>query len=148
MSLGDAEAVELVKGQLERAIRNFRGSRDYFRRRSLIESVVAAGLSAVTTLLIGLNELYDRSFLVAASLATAGLATLAASWIGWRPSGRMSHANYQALVGLWALRDRIEYETARYGSKLPADAIDGYHRELLDVIAEANVRLAKTVGAG
>ena len=94
-----------------------------------------------------MNELYHQTFLVAASLATAGLATLAASWIGWRPSGCMSHANYQALVGLWALRDRIEYETARYGTSLPPDVIDAYHRQLLDVIADANERLAKTVGA-
>jgi hypothetical protein len=147
MSLGDAEALELLNGQLDRAICNFRGSRDYFRRRSLIERMVAAGLSAVTTLLIGLNELYDHSWLVAGSLATAGLATVAASWIGWRPSGPMSHANYQALVGLWALRDRLEYETARHGSELPPDALDGFHRELLDVIALANERLAKAVGA-
>jgi hypothetical protein len=62
--MGQKEALEHVEKHLGRAINNFRGSRDYYRRRSRLLSIATAVLSAITTLLIGLNELYGKSFLV------------------------------------------------------------------------------------
>jgi hypothetical protein len=70
--MGDAELLQQVEANLKRGIENVRGSRDFYRRGSQIQIVAAAALSAVTTLLIGLNQIYHRQGLVAVSLGTAG----------------------------------------------------------------------------
>jgi hypothetical protein len=109
----------------------------------LLQTISTAALSATTTLLIGLNEVYKRSYLVAASLVTAGLATVAASWGAWLGPRRLWLSNNQALVGLYAIRDQIEYDKAAHGQVLPMDKIDGYYQQVQTIIREANERWDK-----
>lgn len=140
VAMGQTDALELVESQLTRAISNFKASRDFYRRRSMLQTVAAAGLSTVTTLMIGLNELYTESYLVAISLVTAGLATVAASWSGWLAPRRLWLSNNQAVVGLYAIRDQIDYDKAVHGPELPIDKVDRYHRDLQTIIRDANER--------
>lgn len=141
--MGEPDALQLVESHLDRALSNFRGSRDYYRRGSLLQVGATGALSAITTLLIGLNEIYEKSYLVAISLVTAGLATVAASLGSWLGPRRLWLSTNKAVVGLFALRDRIEYDKALYDNDPGLDRINEYHRNLLDVIAQANARWDK-----
>jgi hypothetical protein len=138
--MGQKEALELVEKHLGRAINNFRGSRDYYRRWSRLLSIATAVLSAATTLLIGLNELYGKSFLVALSLFTAGFATVMAGWSGWLGPRRLWLSNNDALVDLYVVRDQIEYDKALHDADLPLDKIESHYQAIQAVIRRANER--------
>ena len=146
--MGQLEALELVEQHLTRGISNFRGSRNYYRRRSLLQTIATATLSAVTTLLIALNELYSRSYLVAISLVTAGLATVTASWSGWLGPRRLWLSNNQALVGLYEVRDQIDYDKALHGDDLTAEQITRYHEHIQTIFRHANDRWDKARAVG
>jgi hypothetical protein len=68
--MGEVELLQTIEEKLQHGIKNVRGSRDHYRRGSQIQTVGLAVLSASTTLLIGLNEIYKQPTLVAFSLAT------------------------------------------------------------------------------
>jgi len=99
--MGEAELLQTIEEKLQHGIENVRGSRDYYRRGSQIQTVSLAALSATTTLLIGLNEIYKQSTLVAFSLATAGLTTVVAAWSSWFAFRKLWVNNTVALTRLW-----------------------------------------------
>jgi len=129
--------LQQIETNLQRGIDNVRGSRDFYRRGSQLQTVAAAGLSATTTLLIGLNEIYHRSGIAAAALAAAGLTTIASAWSSWFASRKLWINNTVALTSLYALRERIEYDKARDGQP-DAVTIVAYRSQLDEIFAELN----------
>src|SRR4029077_644518 len=79
----EVEALKLVEDHLGRGISNVRKSRDYYRRGSQLQIIALAILSATTTLLIALNQIYHRSVLAALSLVAGTLMTVATAWTSW-----------------------------------------------------------------
>ncbi|HEV2451305.1 MAG TPA: SLATT domain-containing protein [Streptosporangiaceae bacterium] len=134
--VGELEALRLVEQHLTRSISSIRRSRSYYRRGSQLQIVALTVLSAATTLLIALDQIYHRSVLAAAALGTGALMTVAASWASWFGFRRLWLANTATLVKLWALRDQIDFDKAYYGVHLTHVLIEGYHRQLQQIIAE------------
>ena len=93
-------------------------------------------LSAATTLLIGLNEIYQRSFLTALALTTAVVVTVVSAWTAWFGFRRPWLASTVTLPRLWALRDQIAYDKARLDDQVPQPLIDEYHERLQSIFAE------------
>jgi hypothetical protein len=100
--------------------------------------VALAVLSATTTLLIALNQIYHRSILAALSLVAGALMTVATAWASWFGFRRLWLANAATLTKLWALRDQIEYDKALYGDHPARALVDEYHRQLQQIFAEHN----------
>jgi hypothetical protein len=127
-----------VEEHLKRGINNIRGSRDYYKRGSQLQTVASAVLSATTTLLIALNQIYHQSVLIALSLVVGALATVTVAWASWFGFHRLWLANTATLTKLWALRDQIEYDKALYGDHLTRDLVQDYHDRLQQIFAEHN----------
>jgi hypothetical protein len=123
----EAAVLRLVEEHLSRGISNIKGSRDFYRRGSQLQTFSLAVLSATTTLLIALNQIYHQSFLAALSLVAGALMTVATAWTSWFGFRRLWMANTATLTRLWALRDQIEYDKALYGEHLTRSLTDGYH---------------------
>ena len=134
----EVEALKLVEDHLGRGISNVRKSRDYYRRGSQLQIIALAILSATTTLLIALNQIYHRSVLAALSLVAGTLMTVATAWTSWFGFRRLWLANTSTLNKLWALRDQIEYDKARHGNQLTLAVVDHYHEQLQQIFAEQN----------
>jgi hypothetical protein len=135
---GEVRALEVVEEHLRRGISNIRGSRNYFRRGSQLQTIASAILSATTTLLIALNQIYHQSILIALSLVAGALTTVAVAWTSWFNFHRRWLADTATLTKLWALRDRIEYDKALHGDRLTRDHVNGYHKRFLEILAEHN----------
>ena len=135
---GEAEALKLVEDHLKRGISNVRKSRNYYRRGSQLQTVALAVLSATTTLLIAINQIYHRAVFATLSLVAGALMTVATAWTSWFGFRRLWLANTSTLNKLWVLRDQIEYDKARHGDQLALTVIDGYHEQLQQIFAEHN----------
>jgi hypothetical protein len=136
---GEAGALKLVEDHLKRGISNVRKSRDYYRRGSQLQTAALAILSATTTLLIAINQVYHRSVFATLSLVAGALMTVATAWTSWFGFRRLWLANTSTLNKLWALRDQIEYDKARHGNHLMAlTVVDGYYEQLQQIFAEHN----------
>lgn len=135
---GEVRALEVVEEHLSRGISNIRGSRNYFRRGSQLQTIAAAILSATTTLLIALNQIYHQSILIALSLVAGALTTVTVAWTSWFNFHRRWLADTATLNKLWALRDQIEYDKALHGDRLTHDHVNGYHKRFLEIFAEHN----------
>jgi hypothetical protein len=136
--MAESELLQQVEANLKRGIDNVRGSRNFYRRGSQVQTVAAALLSAATTLLIGLNQIYHLSALAAVSLVTAGLATIAAAWTSWFAFRKLWINNTIALQSLWSLRDRIDYDKALYDGQISLEAVKGYRDQLDSILASLN----------
>ena len=135
--MGEAELLGTIENKLQHGIENVRGSRDYYRRGSQTQTVGLAVLSATTTLLIGLNEIYKQSILVAFSLATAGLTTVVAAWASWFAFRKLWVNNTVALNRLWELRDRIDYDKAEMGQPTQ-EQLNQYQSRLQQIFNDLN----------
>jgi hypothetical protein len=132
------EAVKAVEEHLERGISKIRRSKNFFRRGSQLQTIASAILSATTTLLIALNQIYHQSILIALSLVAGALTTVAVAWTSWFNFHRRWLADTATLTNLWALRDQIEYDKALQGDRLTRDHVNGYHKKFLEIFAEHN----------
>ena len=147
--MGEMELLQQVEAHLKRGIENVRKSRDYYRRGNQIQTAAAALLSAATTLLIGLNEIYHKQALAALSLMTAGLATIAAAWMSWFAFRRLWINNTIALQSLGALRDRIDYDKALHDGQIPREYVETYRDQLDEIFGTLNtnwLRVRETNG--
>jgi hypothetical protein len=135
--MGEVELLQTIEDKLQHGIKNVRKSRDYYRRGSQIQTASLAALSAATTLLIGLNEIYKQPTLVAFSLATAGLTTVMAAWSSWFAFRKLWVNNTVALTRLWELRDRIDYDKAQMGQP-PQEKLIEYQNRLQQIFNNLN----------
>ncbi|GIF26636.1 hypothetical protein BJ973_001081 [Actinoplanes tereljensis] len=146
--MSESNALQLVERHLSRGIDNIRGSRNYYRRGAQLQTVMLAVLSAATTLLIGLNAIYHNAALVAFSLLTAGLTTVASAWTSWFGFRQLWAANTVTLTRLWGLRDQIDYDKAKSENELPIEIVDKYHERLQEIFADHNQEWKKIRSSG
>jgi hypothetical protein len=138
-----AMGLEYIEGQISKQIDGFRASRTFYRRGSLIQAISAASLGAVTTLLIGLNQIYHQNWLAALSLVSAGLTTVVAAWGSWFGFRKLWVSNQQTLNGLYKLRSQINYDKAVTGA-LQQDKVDSYYQCYQAILDEANTTWGET----
>lgn len=137
------DALSYLEGEISNSISSFRSSRTFYRRGSLVQTVLTASLGALTTLLIGLVQIYPSSWLSAISLGAAGLTTIAAAWGGWFGFRRLWISNQNTLNELYALRTRIEFDKRSSGAALDPEMITAYLDKYQAIMTEANRRWEK-----
>jgi hypothetical protein len=109
---------------------------------SLVQTLSTATLGAVTTLLIGLAQIYRHGWISALSLTTASLATVAAAWTGWYGARDAWITNQTALNRLYALRSRIGFDAARPGVPVGPERIAEYYAEYQQILDDTNATWA------
>jgi hypothetical protein len=133
-----SDGMHYVEQQIEKSLTDFSATKGFFRRGSLYQTVLSASLTALTTFLIALNQIYKEPWLTALSLASAGLATIATAWTGWF-GFRQAWINYQgAQNSLEALRSKIEYDKALYGADPNREKVEGYFEQYQKILLETN----------
>jgi hypothetical protein len=131
-------ALELVEGQVARHIRAFSSAKRFFRRMSLIQTVSTATLGALTTLLIGLAQVYRQDWLNALSLAFSSMATVSAAWTGWYGARDGWVTNQRTLNRLYELRSRITFESTLANRAPDAERASQYYAEYQQILNDAN----------
>jgi hypothetical protein len=139
----------MVLERIEKAVPKFESGRQYYRRGSLLQTLLAATLGALTTFLIGADAIFQQSWLTALSLATAAATTVAGAWNAWFGFKPLWINNQNTVNSLYELRDRINLDQALTGGAPPTDAaVRAYFEEYQKVIDRANaewtrIRLSK-----
>ena len=138
----------MVLERIEKALPKFESGGEYYRRGSLLQTLLAATLGALTTFLIGADALFQQSWLTALSLAAAAATTVAGAWNAWFGFKPLWINNQNTVNGLHALRDRIHLDQALTGGAPPEASVRAYFEEYQKVIDRANaewtrIRLSK-----
>ncbi|MCX5097627.1 SLATT domain-containing protein [Streptomyces sp. NBC_00365] len=136
-SLDSDTALPYVTEELQRQIRAFSSAKRFFRRVSLVQTLSAAALGAATSLLIGLAQIYRHDWVTALSLTTASLTTVAAAWAGWYGAREAWITNQTALNRLYALRSRIDFESAQ-GLVVGPERVAEYFAQFQQILDDTN----------
>jgi hypothetical protein len=142
------DGLAYLEGEIEARVMSFRDSRQFYRRGSLFQTVTTATLGALTTVAVGLNQIWAGKGLTALSLALAGLTTIAAAATGWFSFQRRWVTSQHALNRLYALRSDIHYQRALDSAGLDAPAVDVLRLRYQQILDEANAEWESTRAAG
>jgi hypothetical protein len=132
------EALEFLEGEIEDRITRFSNSAKFYSRGSLIQTVLTALLGAVTTFLIGVNQIDKATWITVLALLAAGGTTISAAWLGWFGFRRLQVGYQVALNVLRELRSAIGYAKAKYDGELPQADIDGYYDRYQQILNTLN----------
>jgi hypothetical protein len=146
MTPGDA--LEYLEGQIEARLASFGSSRGFYRRGSLFQTVATATLGALTTLAVGINQVYKGRGLAAVSLGLAGLTTIAAAAAGWFSFQKRWVTSQRTLNRLHQLRSDIQYQRASDPTSLDQAAVDRHHTRYQEILDEANTEWETARAAG
>ncbi|MFI0514903.1 SLATT domain-containing protein [Streptomyces sp. WSLK1-5] len=135
---GARTALELVEYQIARHIGAFSSAKRFFRRVSLVQTVSTATLGALTTLLIGLAQVYRHDWLTALSLAVSSLATVSAAWTGWYGARDGWVTNQRTLNRLYELRSPITFDSTLADRAPEEDRASQYYAECQRILNDAN----------
>jgi hypothetical protein len=134
------DLVELLENRIESSIAGFKSSRTFYRRGSLIQTVLAATLGAITTFLIAVNQIYNLRWLTVVSLLAAGLTTISAAWGSWFGFHNLWLSNQATLNSLYALRVEILFEKLAHGRNVDVVKARTYFDEYQRILDDANAR--------
>ena len=132
------EALKYLQDEIDARIKNFSGSRDFYRRGSLIQTVITAVLGAVTTFLIAVNQIDKASWITVLALVAAGATTIAAAWSGWFGFRKIWIGYQIALNRLLELRSMIHYDKAAGEGDIPQASVDQYHIRYQGILTDLN----------
>jgi hypothetical protein len=142
------EGLEYLEREIDARISSFGASRRFYRRGSLLQIVATSVLGALTTLAVGLNQIYAGNALAALSLALAALTTVVAAATGWFSFQKRWVTSQRTLNQLYALRSQIHYQRAMDNSVLDKAAVDGFHDRYQRILDEANAEWEAARAAG
>jgi ABC-type nickel/cobalt efflux system permease component RcnA len=131
------DGLSYLENQISNRISDFKSSRTFYRRGSLIQTISAASLAAITTLLVGLNQIYHQNWLAALSLVSAGLTTVVAAWGSWFGFRNLWVSNQRTLNSLYELKSQMDYDKAITGAQ-PQEKVDSYYERYQTILNEAN----------
>jgi hypothetical protein len=136
--MSNKEALAYLEREIDDRIKRFSGSMKFYNRGSLVQTVLTAILGAITTFLIGVNQIYKASWIAVLALLAAGATTIAAAWLGWF-GFRKLWVNYQvALNRLRELLSAIRYAEATHDGNLPQTDIDEYYNRYQAILDDLN----------
>jgi hypothetical protein len=136
--MGVDNGLAYLEGQMADRIGGFRASRKFYRRGSLAQTISAASLAALTTLLVGLNQIYHQNWLAALSLVSAGLTTVVAAWSSWFNFRRLWVNNQQTLNELYKLQSKIQYDKEIAAGTPELSKVNEYYECYQAILDKAN----------
>lgn len=143
--MGDDDGLTYLVEQIEKRIGTFSKSKTFYRRGSMIQTISTASLAAITTLLIGLNQIYHQDRLAALSLVSAGLTTVVAAWGSLFGFRQLWVSNQQTLNNLYELKSRIEYaKKVAAPDAFTREKVDSYYERYQTILNEANRKWGET----
>jgi hypothetical protein len=145
----ESPGLAMVLERIDKALPKFNSGRDYYRRGSLLQTVLTATLGALTTFLIGADAVFQQNWLTALSLATAAATTVAGAWNAWFGFKPLWINNQNTVNSLYELRDRITLDRALAGGAAAGEqAVRAYFEQYQQILHRANaewtrIRLSK-----
>lgn len=126
--MSDEEALKFIKEEINQRISSYQKRTDYYRKGTIWLTMLLAILSAVTTVLIGLGQIYDWQPLSIIALIISASMTVINAWDGLLNYRSRWVSNNEALMKLYELKSDIEYQNSK--KLLPRETSDGFYQNL------------------
>jgi hypothetical protein len=133
-----ADALTYLEGEIDARIARFSRSCTFYKRGSQIQTAATAILGAVTTFLIGVNQIDKASWIAVLALLAAGATTIAAAWLGWFGFRKLWIGYQVALNRLHELRSTIRFAKAAHDGSLTQADIEEYRARYQEILTNLN----------
>jgi hypothetical protein len=137
--MGAMESLSFVERQITAYIADFDSSRKYFRRQHFRITIGAAALSALTTVLIGVNNRFESNLPWLIALISSAVLTIVEAYRHFLRPHEMWTQRGDAWMKLCELRDRIAYDKEKYSELDQAD-VDKYQQRLERIVTDEHER--------
>ena len=125
--MSQAEALKVLEEELAKQIKSFDGSRQFYRRNFFYYTLVTATLSALTTILIGVGQIFGNKWLSILALITSAGITVVAAWDGYLRSRELWIQKTDTWMALENLDSNIRYAKAKFGENLTENQVDEFY---------------------
>jgi uncharacterized protein DUF4231 len=122
------EALNVLEEDLAEQIKSFDSSRQFYRRNFYYYTLVTATLSALTTILIGVGQIFGSKWLSVLALITSAVITIVAAWDGFLRSRELWIQKTDTWMVLENLNSNIKYAKAKFGENLSEEQVDEFYR--------------------
>lgn len=136
--MADQEAVSFIESEIQKRIKSFDDRRKFYRKRTTQFTLFTAGLSAVTTFLIGVSQIYDSTLLSVFALATSAGITVLSAWDGLYNHRRHWVQNNDTLMHLYELDSDVRYKKSLMNSSLSTQEVEQFYKRYSDILRAAN----------
>ncbi len=143
LSVGDNQEepknpLNLLETWIQDRINSFDRRRNFYRSGAYRFTLITAGLSSFTTILIGISQIYDSTNISVISLITSASISFLSAWEGLYGHRQRWIQNNDTLMKLYALDSDIQYQKARSGNKLTIEEIDQFYERYQRILQLAN----------
>jgi hypothetical protein len=132
------ETITLLEDWILDRISSFDRKTKFYRTGAYWFTLTTAGLSSITTILIGIGQTYDYKPISIASLMTSGFISFFSAWEGLYGYRQRWIQNNDALMKFYALDADIQYQKARSGNQLTQEEIDQFYKRYQGILQAAN----------
>ena len=124
----ETESLEYLQAELSQQIGGFNRSRRFFRSTYFYFTLSTAGLSAVTTMLIGASHMVPDPlwWLPLAALVCSAITTVLAAYEGFLRSRDLWVQKTDAWMALQVLNEHVKYAKAKSVTPLAQSQIDDF----------------------
>jgi hypothetical protein len=126
--MSKSEALNVLEEDLAEQIKSFDSSRQFYRRNFYYYTLVTATLSALTTILIGVGQIFGSKWLSVLALITSAVITVVAAWDGFLRSRELWIQKTDTWMVLENLNSNIKYAKAKFGENLSEEQVDEFYR--------------------
>ncbi|NES80985.1 MAG: DUF4231 domain-containing protein [Moorea sp. SIO2B7] len=132
------ETLIFLENKVNQQISDFKARRKFYRKETYRFTLIIAGLSAITTILIGVSQSYDDKIISVIALVTSAMTSFVTAWENLYGFRQRWIQNNETLMKLYELRDDIEYKKVRSGNQLALEEIDKFNDRYKTIIKAAN----------
>lgn len=136
--MAEPTAIDFVQDELQRQISRFDRARNYYRDGFFWVTLALATLSALTTLLIGVGQITQVTWVTILALVTSSCATVASAWEGYFRNKEMWLQKTETLNLLYELDADIRYSKVRHAGAVPQEEVDKFYAKYGDILRATN----------
>lgn len=139
--------LEYVEQRIAEDIGFFESRRNYNRRAAFRFAVVPAALSAIATVLLGIEDKINLSWLMVPAIIATGIASVLGAWQSLFANRKLWIANNATLSELYELKWDIEYRKTDESLAVSKTEIDSFYDRLKAIhkVAENALQSAYSV---
>ncbi len=130
--------ITLLEKWIQKRIISFDKRRNFYRKGAYQFTLIAAGLSTITTILIGVGRIYNSTLISVISLVTSAAMSFLSAWEGFYGYRQRWVQNNDTLMKLYAINSDIQYQKARSGNNLSLEEIDQFYKQYQEILRTAN----------
>ena len=135
-NMSEQDSAEFLEKKIKDRIDSVKDRIDFYRRNTIRFTMLSAFLSAATTALIGVGQIYNWQLLSVIALIISASMTIVHAWNGLFKYRSRWVNNNEALMQLYELRTDIEYQKIR--QTLQGTTIDEFYQRYKLILQAAN----------